>query len=182
MDFCIHPITGRKAEIHANYPKAKQLGQKPDCLFCFHANTCEKRNGIFFVGEENTPCENHKDLMEYYKDTQKEQSDAKARIDAIKKIFTPTPRPAGSKKDCLHCSRLHRYNCRNLAGALFPKQGEGEICATQFYNEIIVRPEGEKKNCKYCITNHNCDAWKREHRGPCGEYQEYAPDNSGQKG
>ena len=180
MGFAIHPISWEKRQTHDHYPQTRQPGQEPDCLFCLNANACKKRMGIFFVGEKYKPCENHEDKVEKSIKAAREIEKEKAKQEAVKYILTPTPRPDGARKDCLYCRKLHRYKCRNRLSNYWPRQGKGEICEN--YADINIRPTEAAPHCDYCLIQHYCDPWTKEHRGPCGKYEEYAPDNSGQKG
>jgi hypothetical protein len=179
MDYAIHPKTGKKQEIHSRYPKTRQDGQDHDCLFCINADTCIKHNGIFFVGEKYKPCKKYMGRRERSLEIAKELDEEKAKRNAIKKIFTPTPRSLESKKDCLNCKKLiEPQHCRNRY-ILFPKQGDGVVCPD--YLEVNVRPEGVPQHCIYCLINFKCEHGRVVRDGqPCDKYVEYTKgDNYG---
>jgi hypothetical protein len=174
MDYAIHPKTGKKQEIHSCYPRPRQDSEDHDCLFCVNADTCEKRNGIFFVGERYKPCKRYVGLRERNFETWKKLEEEREEREVVKKIFTPTPRPPESKKDCLFCKKLIRHHRLGL-----PRQGDGEVCSE--YSEINIRPEDEAQHCIYCLINFKCE-YKRIVRDgqPCGKYVEYVPGNTEQ--
>ena len=144
--------------------------QEPDCAYCAKKPICVAGGNLFFEGVKRPPCHLYVDLAEKEEVARKK----KERQEAFKNVFTPTPRPDGEKKDCLYCRKLHRYKCRNRMGNIWPNQGGGETCAN--YADINIRPTEVAPHCDYCLIQHYCDPWTKEHRDPCGEYKEYVPE------
>jgi len=176
-DYAIHPITGKKQEIHSQYPQIRQNNQAPDCLFCANAGICEKHKGMFFIGEKYEPCENYKCRRKVeIEEPNRKRADDAAKKAAIKSTTKPVPRPPGAPEDCLHCKLLiESYRCRARMG-LAPYQGEGRVCEN--YLEVNVRPEGEDKNCIYCLTNFHCERGRVKKGIICDRYKEFVMENT----
>jgi hypothetical protein len=129
---------------------------------------------MFFIGEKYKPCKNYVNRREKeIEEPRRRREEEAAKKAAIKAITKPAPRPPEAPKDCLYCKRLpYSYLCQTciVRGAY---QGEGRV--GEHYLEVIARPEGEDRNCLYCLVNWTCTIGTVKRNQLCERYIEYKP-------
>ena len=143
-------------------PVLRHEGEEPDCKHCVSKAKCGS-NRLFFDGEKYKPCRDYYELNDQFAEYK--------RIEGLKEVFDPTPRPEGAARDCLHCRWLPE-RLGAVCGQFYPQQGANKTCSN--YYDIPVRPEGEPQHCKNCYHNFRCRRDRVVRVGtPCERYFEY---------